>query len=107
MPFQSVAIVSLASALLCAPASAHDFWANGEPVPPWVKAQCCGPQDVHRLRAGAVHIMADGYHIDGLTTVIPTSRALPSVDGNYWAFWNPVSEPSPVIYCFFAPQNGV
>jgi hypothetical protein len=106
MSLRSVATLCLASTILSAPALAHDFWANGEPVPPWVKAQCCGPRDVHHLRAGAVHIMADGYHIDGLNTVIPISRALPSPDGNYWAFWNPVSEPDPAIFCFFAPLNG-
>jgi hypothetical protein len=99
-------------ALLCAgilfvtPASAHDFWSNGDPVPPWVKAQCCGPRDVHHLRSGAVHIEQDGYHIDGIKTIIPIGRALPSMDGEYWAFWNPVGEPEPVIFCFFAPLNG-
>ena len=108
MWFRSVAAFSLASATRPPPqALAHDFWANGEPVPPWVKAQGCGPRDVHHLRAGAVHILADGYHIDGLKTVIPPGQALPSIDGRCWAFWNPVSEPNPVIFCFFAPLNGV
>jgi len=106
MSFRSVATLCLASTLLSAPAFAHDYWANGEPVPPWVKSSCCGPQDVHHLRASAVHIMPDGYHIDGLNTVIPVGRALPSPDGSYWAFWNPVGEPEPVIFCFFAPLNG-
>ena len=100
-------VVALIGCLLFAcNAHAHDFWSNGEPVPPWVKAQCCGPRDVHHLRAGAVHIEADGYHIDGLKTVVPIARALPSPDGSYWAFWNPVAEPEPVIFCFFAPLNG-
>lgn len=97
------------SALLLVAASsaeAHDFWSNGDPVPEWVKAECCGPRDVHHLRAGAVHIAQDGYHIDGLKTVIPIERALPSPDGTYWAFWNPTAEPEPVIFCFFAPLNG-
>lgn len=96
----------LAAVLLTTPAGAHDYWSNGDRVPPWVKAQCCGPQDVHHIRPGAVHIMADGYHIDGITTVIPVARALPSPDGQYWAFWNPVNEPEPFIFCFFAPLNG-
>jgi hypothetical protein len=106
MSFRSVATLSIASALSCEPSFAHDFWANGEPVPAWVKAQCCGPSDVHHLRASAVHIMPDGYHIDGLKTVVPTRQALPSQDGDYWGFWNPVNEPEPVIFCFFAPLNG-
>ncbi len=97
----------LACVFCASPAFAHDFWANGDPVPKWVKAQCCGPNDVHHLRPGAVHIMADGYHIDGITTIVPIARALPSMDGSYWAFWNSVSEPAPVIFCFFAPINGV
>ena len=54
--------------------------ADGSPVPAWVKAECCGPQDVHHLRAGQVHIEADGYHIDGIKTVVPMGRAIPSPD---------------------------
>ena len=96
----------IAGMVFATPASAHDFWSNGDPVPGWVKAECCGPRDVHHLRPAAVHIMQDGYHIDGLKTVIPIERALPSPDGSYWAFWNPVGEPEPVIFCFFAPLNG-
>jgi hypothetical protein len=95
-----------AGLFVATPAFAHDVWANGDPVPPWVKAQCCGPRDVHHLSAEAVHIMSDGYHIDGIKTVIPIARALPSPDGSYWAFWNSVAEPEPVIFCFFAPLNG-
>ena len=92
---------------LCATsAPAHDLWADGTTVPAWVKAQCCGPQDVHHLPASAVHIRPDGYHIDGIRTVVPAHRALPSPDGTYWAFWNASGEPEPVIFCFFAPLNG-
>lgn len=87
-------------------AHSHDRWGNGEPVENWVKAQCCGPRDVHKIPASAIHIEPDGYHIDGIVTVIPMARALPSPDGQYWAFWNPVGEPEPVIFCFFAPLNG-
>jgi hypothetical protein len=103
----ALGLLALHLLALAAPARAHDFWANGEPVPPWVKASCCGPQDVHHLRPGAVHVMADGYHIDGLDTIVPIARALPSPDGSYWGFWNAGAEPKPVIFCFFAPVNGV
>ena len=92
--------------LLTTPASAHDFWTNGEPVPPWVKSACCGPEDVHHLKPGAVHLMPDGYHIDGIDIVVPEARALPSPDGDYWAFWNPAYEPKPLIYCLFVPFKG-
>lgn len=96
-----------ATILASFPAMGHDTWADGSPVPPWVKAQCCGTQDVHHLSAGRVHIMADGYHIDGIKTVVPMTRALPSMDGDFWAFWSPLGEPEPVIFCFFAPLHGV
>ncbi len=92
--------------LLATPASAHDFWSNGEPVPPWVKSACCGPEDVHHLKPSAVHLMPDGYHIDGIDVVVPEARALPSPDGGYWAFWNPAYEPTPLIYCLFVPFKG-
>lgn len=95
------------AALAVQPAFGHTQWANSDPVPEWVSKACCGPNDVHHLTAGAVHIMPDGYHIDGIKTVVPISRALPSPDGTYWAFWYAGSEPEPVIFCFFAPVNGV
>lgn len=86
--------------------SAHDFWENGDPVPAWVKSWCCGVSDIHHIKPGAIHIMDDGYHIDGIHTVVPFNKALPSPDGTYWGFWNPTMEPDPVIYCFFTPVNG-
>lgn len=100
--------IALATLLLLAPkmSQAHDAWATGEPVPAWVKSNCCGPKDVHHLAASSVHVMPDGYHIDGLKTVVPMSRALPSMDGDIWAFWNPDNEPEPMIWCFFYPLNG-
>lgn len=100
-------LAALESLLLGGPSIAHDFWSTSEPVPSWVKSLCCGPQDVHHLRASAVHILPDGFHIDGIETIVPMSHALPSPDGTYWAFWNPISEPKPSIFCFFAPLNGV
>jgi hypothetical protein len=100
------ALIGLALGAASAPALAHDVWADGSAVPPWVKAACCGPADVHHLRPGRVRLMADGYHIEGLTTVVPVGRALPSADGDYWGFWNPAGEPAPAIFCFFAPVNG-
>jgi hypothetical protein len=88
------------------PSPAHDSWGNGEPVPPWVKAACCGPEDVHHIPPGAVHRGPDGYHVDGLSTVVPYSRALPSPDGTFWGFWREGGEPDVVIFCFFAPVEG-
>ena len=99
----------LTTLLIATPAAAHNSWTNGEEVPAWVKADCCGKADAHHLETSAVHVMADGYHIDGLTTVVPFVRALPSQDGSYWAFFNPEyvkNHDDPLIYCFFAPVNG-
>ena len=92
--------------LAAAPAAAHDFWSNGEPVPAWTKKWCCGPADVHRLAPGAVHIRQDGYHLDGLSTVTPFSKAMPSPDGQYWAFFRTEDGPDAHVICFYAPLNG-
>jgi hypothetical protein len=89
------------------PASGHDRWDNGDPVPSWVKTRCCGKSDVHHIPNEAIRIMADGYHIEGINTVVPFSQALPSPDATYWGFWAPLGEPNPAIFCFFAPPNGM
>src|ERR1700751_930451 len=100
-------IVTLA---LCArTASAHEQWANGTPVPAWVKAACCGPTDVHHLKPEQVHEMPDGYHVEGYPHVIPYGKATPSQDAEFWAFYQtnvngPYVSYSP-IYCFFAPPR--
>lgn len=100
-----VLAATMLAASVC-PSHAHDKWANGEPVPPWVKNACCGPSDVHHIPAEAVHLLGDGYHIDGIKTVIPADKAIPSPDGTFWGFWSESGEPDPVIYCFFSPFQG-
>ena len=99
-------LTAVALCLLSAPAVSHDRWGNGELVEPWVKRQCCGPEDVHVIPDSAVHVMADGYHIDGIDTVVPPDRAMPSPDGKIYGFWTPAAEPTPVIFCFFYPLKG-
>ena len=101
--FGALAVVALAIGL--APARAHDQWANGEPVPAWVKRACCGPSDVHHLRDDQVRIASDGYHVDGLGTAIPFAKSLPSPDGTYWGFWSPYMTENPTVYCFFTPAG--
>jgi hypothetical protein len=98
--------IVIATYFTIASAAAHDFWTDGGPVPAWVKLQCCGVADAHHLRYSAVHALSDGYHIDGIETVIPYANALPSKDGSYWGFWNRAYEPNPQILCFFAPVTG-
>ena len=51
--------------LLSSPACAHDRWADGSPVPAWVKAACCGPEDVHHLRPEQVRLTPEGYLVEG------------------------------------------
>ena len=90
-------------------AKAHDVWANGGPVPEWVKRHCCGPEDVHHLIPSEVHMTPDGYVIDGYNgPPVPFAVALPSQDGDYWAFWGVQPDGTQtVIFCFFAPPGSV
>lgn len=93
-------------------AHAHDEWANGKPIPAWVKASCCGPADAHHLTPNMVHgPMSAGeayalrpawgahpgdshlyYVVDGYGLPVRYSEALPSQDGDYWIFYR--DEPS-------------
>jgi hypothetical protein len=100
-----VAAITLAASV--APAAAHDRWANGEPVPAWVKAACCGPDDVHHLRPDQVHQVGSEYRVDGYPDPIPIGKAQPSPDGDYWIFYKhfPAGDYSQV-YCFFTPFSG-
>ena len=100
---------------LAAPASAHDYWADGKPIPNWVKALCCGPADAHHLRPDQVHRVSDDYYeVDGYHGnggKIPVSQALPSQDGDYWIFCRDDaanlsgSRGQSGIYCFFVPMD--
>jgi hypothetical protein len=94
-------------ALAAGSASAHDVWANGETVPEWVKKACCGPADAHHLTAGQVHILPDGFRVDGYFEMIPKEKAQPSADGDYWIFYRTLSNgQQSMVYCFYAPLNG-
>lgn len=85
-------------------ASAHDQWANNEPVPNWVKKACCGPEDAHHLRPEQVEMRPDGWHVDGYQRVIPHGTELPSPDGSYWIFYRTFSDGTQTsVYCFFVP----
>ena len=92
-------------AVCCAPAMAHDYWANGVPVPAWVKGACCGQADAHLLSTDAVSLQDDGWHIVGLNSVVPSDQVLPSQDGQIWGFWNEANGADASIYCFFAPMS--
>ena len=100
---RALAVVAL-SVALASSVLAHDEWADGSPVPAWVKSSCCGPEDVHHLTAQQVRAMADGWHVEGYKDVLPYGKELPSQDGDYWIFYKnyPDGTQTPV-YCFFAP----
>ena len=87
-------------------AEAHDVWSNGQPVPGWVKAACCGPEDVHHLRPDQVHRISDYYEVDGYQYRIPIQKALPSQDGDYWIFYRDnIGGPQSGVFCFFVPMG--
>lgn len=107
---QQTTILALGGLLaLCAgnPASAHDQWANGDPVPAWVKQACCGPDDVHHLTREQVHETADGWRVDGYPDIIPIGTEQPSPDGDYWIFYRTLPNGDKTrVYCFFTPFQG-
>lgn len=89
------------------PAPAHERWADGGPVPAWVKAQCCGASDAHHLTADQVHVTPEGYRVDGYARVIREDRLLPSPDGSWWVFYRTYDDGSQsTVYCFFGPERG-
>ena len=97
----------LAGAVGSGCAEAHEVWANGEPVPAWIKASCCGPADAHHLRPDQVHRVSDDYYrVDGYRYRIPAKDALPSQDGDYWIFYRDgAGGYQSIVYCFFVPMN--
>ena len=94
------------AALSVSTAQAHDAWQNGDPVPPWVKSACCGPEDVHHLTEDQIHITPQGYKIDGYPEIIPLERALPSPDGTPWVFYRQVGSYFSPVYCLFVSLKG-
>ena len=90
-----------------APALAHDQWANGKPVPGWIKSACCGAADVHRLRPDQVTHNARGdYVVEGYHEPLAAKFVLPSQDGDYWIFYRDNLDGSQsAVFCFFAPMN--
>lgn len=103
-----VALIFIAMVSVGVPvARAHDLWADGSPVPAWVKAACCGPNDVHHLVPSQVHALRDGWHVDGYNSAVPYGTELPSEDGDYWGFWADYPHGGQSrMYCFFTPSQG-
>jgi hypothetical protein len=107
-------LIAILGALAAFPASAHDQWTNGAPIPDWVKTSCCGPADAHHLTSDQVHRYGDYYRVDGYLRPIPIAVALPSQDGDYWVFYRDKDGAPGVngagsggqsgVYCFFVPM---
>ena len=94
-----------------ATAHAHDQWADGTPVPAWVKRACCGPEDAHHLRPGQVHVITTNgvraWKVDGYDDPIPFGKELTSQDGDYWIFYRTLNNgDQSSVYCFFVPVSG-
>ena len=85
-------------------AAGHDQWANGSPVPSWVKAACCGPDEAHRLTLAQFHKVTTGWAIEGIANVVPDDRVFPSQDGWVWGFWSPEGKDA-FVQCLFVPES--
>jgi hypothetical protein len=108
--------------LVTTSASAHDQWANGKPIPDWVKQACCAEnyqtideRRVHRLM-GSDPLTNKwgplGYKVDGFHNIVPVDRRFDSEDGLTWIFYGLpysidefVSDMSPAIYCLFTNEG--
>lgn len=92
-------------------ARAHEVWTDGTPIPDWVRKACCGPSEAHHLTPSQVRHVDGAYLIDGYPSRVSDMQALPSQDGEYWAFYSTtVGDGGEKLYtsvfCFFAPAWG-
>jgi hypothetical protein len=91
---------------LCTSAFAHDQWKNGDAVPDWVKASCCGKSEAHLLSPEDVHHNTEAgyYYFDhGYEGHVSDVNAIPSQDGHYWLFYGCPDE-NCIARCFFVPM---
>ena len=106
MRLSPFAFILLLVPWLSQPAHAHDQWANGNPVPDWVKASCCGKAEAHLVSPEDVHhnISGEYYYFDhGYEGKVHDVNALPSQDGQYWIFYA-CPTPDCMVHCFFVPM---
>ena len=87
------------SLTLSHPSKAHDKWANNVAVPPWVKAACCGPNDVHLIDLKDIERGDGGYMVAG-NHWFPDDHVFDSMDGEVWAFYDSIGN-----YCLFIPRT--
>ena len=101
----------LFSAILACPtlASAHDSWISRYKLhDPNSGEWCCNENDCSALDETRIVETKEGYVVDR-KFFVPSSRAIPSYDGQYWACFNPGGlhghGPKRDVRCFFAPLN--
>jgi hypothetical protein len=108
---QGFCLFAVAFVAMISRSEAHDTWANGDPIPAWIKAACCGSADARRLTADQVHGSYEHpdatryYDVDGYRHQV-TVAAIPSEDGDYWVFYR--TDPSGSqsrVFCFFVPMD--
>ena len=129
-----LSVCTITACWFLSPTYAHDYWADGKAVPNWVKASCCGPDDVHHLRPDQVHkvsgdeakklrpnyanfvgIHLNYYVVDGYLRPIYADgpNVIPSQDGDYWLFYDDggkqcLDQPgSDGSSCYEQPQSDV
>jgi hypothetical protein len=123
MKILSLSLLLLLSATI--PTNAHDQWANGDPIPAWIKSHCCNGEEAHNLtkemgvterdvkaREGGAMIVVPGsdpttryiyYRVKGFNNEVVAAQVFPSQDGNIWAFYAQGGPPQASIWCLFVP----
>jgi len=82
------------------------MWANGQPIPEWVKNLCCNGNEAHMLDESAVSQDAQGhYHVQGYNNVPRDDHVFASMDGHVWMFVSIFGAPNAAIWCLFIPEN--
>ncbi len=103
-----VGVLLAALMLSSGAARAHDRWADGTPVPKWIKSACCDASDAHHLRPDQVHRVSDEYYeVDGYYGRVAAAEAQPSQDGEYWIFYknNKSGATQSGVFCFVVPMT--
>ncbi len=101
-------------------AYSHDQWANGTPVPEWVKSKCCNASEAknlskdfgvtvadittHKLPSAATGTEVTVYHIKGFLPDTYSLGVYPSQDGDIWVF-SDKDNPKEALHfwCMFLP----
>ncbi len=122
-------VLFLVALLLAWPSQAHDKWANGTPVPSWIKSKCCASDEAvdlterfgvtaadivthpQQITQGGEHgsphstIEITIYHIRGFIPDTAQYGVYPSQDGHVWVFSDKKEDPKSSLHfwCMFLP----